>query len=105
MTAHTEHVRSLRAEEHYGATFPVVEGVIRTDDPRATFVAKMRDLADRVESGALNGARCEWNDNPDQPAMVWVECFPVVDGQRTVRLTRATFERITPSLRLVQKDG
>jgi hypothetical protein len=84
-----------------GTDIPTADTIIYTDSPRSAFVEKMRELATRVESGALNGASCQWNDNPDQPAMVYVEAFPVVDGQRTTRLVRVTFEKPESRMRLV----
>jgi len=93
------------SETHaYGVVIPTADTVIETANPRAAFAAKMRELADRVESGALNGASCQWNDNPDQPAMVYVECFPVVDGKRTTRLVRVKFETPT-KLTLISEEG
>ncbi len=51
---------------------PVVESSASVQgEPRAVFVAKMRELADKVEAGVLDGARCEWADG--LPAMVTVE--------------------------------
>jgi hypothetical protein len=93
--AHAEVLTDESVTHEYGVDIPTADTVIITDNPRGAFVAKMRELADRVECGALNGARCEWNDNPDQPAMVYVECFPVIDGKRTTRLVRVTFEAPT----------
>lgn len=85
----------------YGVVFPSAEVVIATDNPREVFVAKLRELADRVESGELRGASCYWNN--DQPAMVYVENSTPIDGRGTVRLIRATFE-LPAGLHLV-KEG
>lgn len=100
---HAEILKEESTTHAHGAAIPTAETVIVTDDPRAAFVAKGRELLDRVESGALNGASIQWNDNPDQPAMVYVEAFPVIDGKRTTRLVRVTFESPTKHLRIVEE--
>lgn len=88
-------------EHTAGVDIPTAQSVIYTEDVRAAVVAKYRELADRLERRELNGASVQWNDNPDQPAMVVVEAFPVVDGKRTTRLTRSTFARPEERLRSV----
>lgn len=89
---------------HEGDTkhpFGDAASVIYTDDPRAAVVAKFRELADKLEAGTLQGARCEWNDDPNQPAMCVVEVTPLIDGKRHVRLTRSTFENPSERMKLV----
>jgi hypothetical protein len=110
----TAEVLTGESVEHaHGVDIPNATTVIYTADTRASVVAKFRELADRLESGALNGARCEWNDDPDMPAMVTVEVFPIVQVEpeivngktvtqkRTIRLTRSTFAKPEERMRLI----
>lgn len=99
-------LRTYEVEE-YGATIPHAETLIHTDDPRATFVEKTRELATRVESGELAGMRCEWFEGA--AAMVYVETFakPVWDEKRqemrrVARLVRCELKPIErPALEVV----
>lgn len=54
-------------------------------EPLAVAVAKFRELADRLESGELAGARVQWRDG--LPEMETV----TMDGE-TVQLTQFTIE-------------
>jgi hypothetical protein len=81
---------------------PTGTNVIVTANVRETVAQKFEELAAKLRSGALNGASCMWNDNPDQPAMVVVTCHPVIDGKRTMRMDRYTFEA---PVRLVTREG
>lgn len=106
-----------RIERHHGVDIPTVDQVVYTDDPRGWAVAKMRELADRLASGELHGARSEWRDQAEGPpsAFVMVEAFKgptVLNGQTkrwAVRLTRVTFrpaaEAPKPTLAVVAAKG
>ena len=79
--------------EEYGAVIPTAESVIYTDDPREMVAKKFEEMAARLRSGELRGARIEWNE--DAPAMVRVEVFQATyfdekyqEERRAVRLTR-----------------
>lgn len=71
---------------------------------RAIAVAKFRELADRLERGELDGARCEWRDaswiqsEQGKPStMVDVTLTPQVDREfhtGTVQLTVTTIEEV-----------
>jgi hypothetical protein len=99
------HVKTAESRNRdFSSAFPQTEGVIYADNPRAAAVAKFRELADKLERGELNGASCQWNDNPDQPAMVFVECHPVVDGKRTATLHRCTFQPAANRMRLIAQE-
>jgi hypothetical protein len=56
-------------------------------EPLAVAVAKFRELADRLESGELAGARVQWRDG--LPEMETV----TMDGE-TVQLTQFTIEEV-----------
>jgi hypothetical protein len=56
-------------------------------EPLAVAVAKFRELADRLESGELAGARVQWRDG--LPEMETV----TMDG-KTVQLTQFTIEEV-----------
>jgi hypothetical protein len=60
---------------------------------RELAIAKLRELADKLESGELNGARCEWREGSDE--IIVVELAP-----DTVRLRR--YRHVVPALKLVE---
>lgn len=101
-----------RIETHYGVETPTVDGVVFTDDPRAWAAAKMHDLAERLASGELHGARSEWRGvrDGDPVAFVMVEAFnrPITihgsDKLWAVRLTRITFRPAAERLTLLHKE-
>ena len=52
-------------------------------------VAKFRELADKIESGELDGARCQWGSNPT---------FDTETEMVTVTLTVDTVQLITTKI-------
>ncbi len=87
----------------HGGSYLTLGSVIYTDSPRAAYTAKLRELADRIDSGELSGARAEWNDSPEQPAMVYCEVDTVREGEpASVRFVRATFAPVASRLRAVE---
>jgi len=97
----------------HGVAIPTRDTVIRTNDVRETAAQKFEELARKLRSGELNGARCEWNDDEDMPAMVVVEVAPFapcepfeLNGKtmtktRTATLIRYTFDVVAKALRSV----
>src|SRR6188768_1920763 len=69
---------------------------------RAIAVAKFREIADKLESGELDGARCQWLDthgellNADGAQISGLEFVTrtawTEDGNGTVQLTATTIE-------------
>lgn len=88
-----------------GGSFLTLGSVIYTDSPRAAYTAKLRELADRIDSGELSGARAEWNDAPGQPAMVYAEVDTVREGEpASVRFVRVTFATAASRLRVCGEE-
>ena len=56
---------------------------------RAIAVAKLRELADKLESGELDGCRCQWGTNPG---------VDVETEMQTVTLTSDTVQLITTKI-------
>ncbi len=96
-----------RIESHHGVEIPHVDAVVYTDDVRGWVIAKVRELADRLESGDLRGASHQWDDNPEMPAFVMVEVYDrphMVNGKAmrsSVRLSRVTFKPAAERLAVV----
>lgn len=107
------HEVKTAVEHHHGVEIPTHDAVVYTDNPRAWVIAKIRELADRMESGDLNGSMHQWNDSPEQPAFVMVEVYHrphTVNGEpkrKTLRLSRIVFkpeaERPKPALSIVKE--
>ena len=47
---------------HEGRELLADEKAVLSGDPRAAAVAKFREMADKLESGELQGARVQWRD-------------------------------------------
>ena len=60
---------------------------------RELAIAKLRELAYKLESGELNGARCEWREGSDEIIVVEL-------ASDTVRLRR--YRHVVPALKLVE---
>lgn len=75
-------IESRDVNREYDVEFPQIGKVIYTDNPRAAVVAKFRELANKLESGELNGASCYWNDHEDQPHVHYTECDPKSFGEK-----------------------
>lgn len=61
-------------------------------DGRALFVARLRELADQIESGELDGARAQWRDDDGaETEMVTVVRTAGSDGM--VQMTTTTIEK------------
>lgn len=56
-------------------------------------VAKFRELADKLESGELDGVRCEWREGSEEIVIVEM-------SSDTVRLRR--YRYMAPTLKLVE---
>lgn len=63
------------------------EKLILHGDPREIAVAKFRELADKLETGELAGARCQWREG--NPEMQFVTHNGV-----TVQLVTFTIEEV-----------
>lgn len=66
---------------------PAPVQVVRSSSALAVAVAKFRELADKLESGELAGARVQWRDGLDH-----VECVELDHEAGQVRFARVQIE-------------
>lgn len=63
------------------------EKLILHGNPRAIAVAKFRELADKLESGELDGARCQWRSESPELQFVTLD-------NNTVQIVTFTIEEV-----------
>lgn len=66
------------------------ETEILRGDARALAVAKFRDLANKLESGELDGARVQWRNGSPDMEVVEMDGHLDQPGERSVRLKQIT---------------
>jgi hypothetical protein len=66
---------------------PAPVQTVRSDNARAVAVAKFRELADKLESGELEGARVQWREGVD-----YIECVELDYSKKQARFARVQIE-------------